>query len=155
MDDWKINLSDAIANGEAYNLEAPLPMYTNIARRIQIELAPQVSISEIYDEDEHQFRLTDRVTLESVLLSQDNEEVYIFNHKMYVAEHSDGDAPTIGHYYYGTLYPSIAVIVDGIEVGRSAESEAIVKIAVDAITCTIAKPSKRIVPIPSFDPSNN
>lgn len=153
MVSWKINLSEVIANGEAYTLEAPTPHYEALARKIQHALGDAPRLNPQYDEKECQYWLTDRIALDSVLLSANNEEVYIYNNKMYVAEHSSGDEPSVGYFYYGTLYPSIAVIADGIEVARATDDDAVVKLAVDAITCSLAKPKpkKRIPKDPSMN----
>jgi len=138
--DAKIDLSEVIANGEAYRLEAPLPHYESLARKVQVLLGDKVTLKPRYDSEEGHYWLTDRISLESVLLSEHDHEVYIYSNKMYVAEHSSGDDPTIGYCYYGTLYPSIAVLADGIEVGRTTDPATVVTMAVDAIVCCIAKP---------------
>ncbi len=152
MEAWKIDLSEVIANGDAYTLEAPLPYYESLARKIQLSLGDKVKLKTHFGLKESQFWLTDRIALESVLISANNEEVYIYNNKMYAAEHSSGDERSIGYCYYGTLYPSFAVIVDGCEVGRTTEADAVVKMAVDAIICTLAKPKPKK---PRIDPSMN
>lgn len=136
----RIDLSEVIANGDAYCMDAPLEHYEMLARKIQLLLGDKVALNTRHDEKECQFWLTDRIALEPILLSSDGEEVYLYDNKMYVAEHSSGDEPTIGHYYYGTLYPSLAVVADGIEVGRATDLNAVCTLAVDAVVCSIAKP---------------
>ena len=154
MDVWKIDLSEVIANGEAYRLDAPLPHYEALARKIQRLLGDKVTLKPRHDDTECQYWLTDRITLESVLLSENDQEVYIYANKMYVAEHSSGDEPTIGYYYYGTIYPSIAVLADGIEVSRATDPATVATMAVDAIVCCIAKPVPTKKPLPG-NPSLN
>src|SRR5271165_2955573 len=150
----RINLSEVIANGEAYSLEAPIPQYEVIARKVQVELAENFKLTPCFDSEESQYWLTDRVALESVLLSENDEQVYIYNHQMYVAAHSTGDEASVGYAYYGTLYPSIAVVVDGIEMGRATDKKQIVKLAVDAIVCSLARPVPK-TPYLNENPSYN
>lgn len=134
MNNAQINLSDIISSDECYGVEPPQNWFQMVSFSIQKRLNMGVPCIDKYDDQTREYQMTERVHLAPALMSPDGDEVYVYKHRFYYADHSPlADEPSIGQPYWGTIHSGIAVMIDGVEVGREHNLDAIVEMATEAI----------------------
>ncbi len=130
----QINLSEIIAGDGCYMVEPPMNWFQMVSFKIQAAVNLGVHIIDKFDEQTREYQMTERIHLAPALMSPEGDEIYIHDNKLYYADHSPlADEPSIGQPYWGPINCGVAVLIDGVEVGREHNINDIVEMAVEAI----------------------